>query len=89
MPTMFVPFRWIAPEETRIDLGQKPHDRVGRNRLARSGLSNDAEDLTAFQIEGDILDGMGPLHPFRQAHGQVAHRERHIFGVYSLEAEAI
>src|SRR5437773_8637673 len=62
-------------------LGQKSHDRVGCDRLSRSGFSNDAQDLTALQIEGDILDGVGPLHPSRQTYVKVAHRERYLLGV--------
>ena len=48
-------------------LGQQAHDRVGRDRLARSGFAHHAEDLAARELEGDVLDGMGPFHAFGQA----------------------
>ena len=67
-------------------LGQKPHDRIGGDRLARSGLADDAQDLAALEIEGDVLDGMGPFHAFRQVYREVAHRKRHIVGGYRLDA---
>lgn len=37
-------------------LGQQPHDRAGRHRLARPALADDAQDLTGRHAEGHILD---------------------------------
>ncbi len=54
------------------------HDGHARDRLARAGLSDDAERLAAREVEGDAVDGLDEAVVGREVHAQVAHRQERV-----------
>ena len=52
--------RDAAAGNPRHRLGQKPHDRKRRHRLAGARLAGDAQRLAGGDVEGDVVDDRAP-----------------------------
>ena len=61
-------------------LRQKAHRGVGRHRLARAALADDAEDLAGPQREADPVDGVGAVRAGRQGDGELLDDEDRLAG---------
>ena len=53
-------------------IGQQAHDRLGQHALARTGLAGDAEKLSGFDGERNILQGVDGAVLGRDADAEMA-----------------
>ena len=60
-------------------LRQNAQDSAGDGSLAGAGLTNQADGLALFQLEGHVIDSVDNFAFGGVFHGQIFHRQKHVF----------
>ena len=84
----------VAEHERALDdlarrVGDEPHERERRDRLARAGLADDAQRLLAVEREADAVDGLDHAGVGEEVGREVLDREKAFAHAYSLSLGSV